>query len=316
MKKHVETPREDIPFKLLLTKRENLDVLENFVQAFLGKEVKLQYAKPENYMMGSSAQNKVVRTDIQAVAEDAIIVIEMQDRLDITFDKRLTLYASRNITDQLQSGESYDKLKKVILISILGERDKRMPDFYTKGVRVIDKHRDIPIVNTVEYHFLDLEKLAEMKDKWDLDDPIQQWGIFLYFKEKEALSMVADRNKRIEKAVEDLERIMADDDIREDVMRIHYDKIDRALEINTARSLGEQEGREIGEAIGQRNGISIGREIGERDGIRIGKTEGKAETIKFTIKNMLKKGFKDDLIAEVTGLTPKELEKQKELLGV
>ena len=128
--------------------------------------------------------------------------------------------------------------------------------------------------------------------------------------------MVADRNKRIEKAVEDLERIMADDDIREDVMRIHYDKIDRALEINTARSLGEQEGREIGEAIGQRNGISIGREMGKTEGKLEGKIEGKAEAIKDTIKNMMKEGLKDDLIAKVTGLSQKELQKQKELLGV
>ena len=66
------------------------------------------------------------------------------------------------------------------------------------------------------------------------------------------------------------------------------------------RKIDEDKAREEG----REQGIKIGESIGEKRGEKRGKKEGKIETA----KNMLKKGFEIDVIAELTGLKRKEIE--------
>ena len=111
--------------------------------------------------------------------------------------------------------------------------------------------------------------------------------------------MIAEQNEKVEKALEEVERLMADKETWIQVERIREARMHQRLALGSAESKGRR--------IGEQNGIRIGKELGE--------CEGRLEEKRRTIKNMMKEGLKDDLIAKVTGLSQKELQKQKELLG-
>jgi predicted transposase/invertase (TIGR01784 family) len=81
--------------------------------------------------------------------------------------------------------------------------------------------------------------------------------------------------------------------------QLHQMKVDAQRKV--VRKIDEDKAREKG----REEGIKIGESIGEKRGEKRGKKEGKIETA----KNMLKKGFEIDVIAELTGLKRKEIEK-------
>ena len=155
-------------------------------------------------------------------------------------------------------------------------------------------------------NILDLEKYQELKEI-DIDNPIHQWAEFFRYEREEELAMIAERNEKVEKALEEMERLTADKETWIQVERIREARLHQRLAIGSAEARGKAIGEEIGEARGEARG--------ERNGIRMGKELGKTETIKETIKNMIKEGIKDDLIVKVTGVSKKELEKQKALIG-
>jgi len=104
--------------------------------------------------------------------------------------------------------------------------------------------------------------------------------------------MIAEKNEKIKKALEEMDRLMGEEEVRRSLRAMLNARLERELEINTAR--------EEGEALGIEKGKEVGRQ----------------ETIQFTIKNMIQEGMADELIEKVTGITKKELKKQKELVGV
>lgn len=95
---------------------------------------------------------------------------------------------------------------------------------------------------------------------------------------------MAKENDKIREGLEILDKLREDENIWIQIERADEARMLHRLEVGTAKE----------------------------DGIAIGEKKGIAKTI----KNMLKKGMKDDIIKEITGITQKELEEQKALLQV
>ncbi|MEG1705037.1 MAG: Rpn family recombination-promoting nuclease/putative transposase [Clostridia bacterium] len=98
--------------------------------------------------------------------------IEMQviDNKDMI--QRSVFYSSKLMTEQLATSESYQKLKKVVMINILNY--SLLPEeyeCYNKGILVLDKHREYILTDLIEYHFIELNKFRKIKhninDKFD-----------------------------------------------------------------------------------------------------------------------------------------------------
>lgn len=157
------------------------------------------------------------------------------------------------------------------------------PEFYGKTVRVLEQYKDIQLFNQVEHYFIDLKKYAELKEI-DIHNAKHQWAEFFLYERMEVLYKMAKENDKIREGLEILDKLREDENIWIQIERADEARMLHRLEVGTAKE----------------------------DGIAIGEKKGIAKTI----KNMLKKGMKDDIIKEITGITQKELEEQKALLQV
>jgi predicted transposase/invertase (TIGR01784 family) len=99
-------------------------------------------------------------------------IIEMQVAEPDGLDKRLLYYASKEYSQQIESGESYSKLKPVIFIGIFDfkftERDK-----YLSHHSVCDVENGERTIKDMDFYFVELPKfnktlteLTEVTDKW------------------------------------------------------------------------------------------------------------------------------------------------------
>ena len=78
--------------------------------------------------------------------------------------------------------------------------------------------------------------------------------------------------------------------------------------IDTAREEGLAKGREEGLAKGREEGLAKGREEGIEEGLAKGREEGQKESLLKVAKKLLATGMDPKSIAEMTGLSPREVE--------
>ena len=100
--------------------------------------------------------------------------------------------------------------------------------------------------------------------------------------------MASEENKTIEKVVEELDEMSADENERLEAYKRKLAIIDYNTSIDMAHKEGMQEGEKIG------------REAGEKAG-------RKAEQLKIA-KNLKKQGIEISIIVKTTGLTKQEVE--------
>ncbi len=285
-------PLKDIAAKIVLGKPYNRSILENLLSAILQEKVEVERVDVETSWLGSRIEEKVPRSDIKIETKKAIILLEIQNYEDCTYELRITGYIAKCITEQLEKGIPYQELKKVIVISITDNCDiaPNVPTFYAKTVRVLEEYRDIPVFNLVEHYILDIQKYRKLKEI-DLDNRIHQWAEFFKYEEEEKIKMVTKKNIDIEKALEEYDRLMADEEVRKQLQAIHYARLENKIMMESIKYEGRQKG------------------------IQQGRQEGIQEERMKHIKNMVKEGLSDELIMKITKLTKKELDKEKAVLG-
>ena len=109
--------------------------------------------------------------------------------------------------------------------------------------------------------------------------------------------MASEENKTIEKVVEELDEMSADENERLEA----YKRKLAIIDYNTSIEQAKEEGEKIGQARGEK----IGRAAGERDGRKAGKKE---EQLKIA-RNLKKQGIEIEVIMFATELTREEIEK-------
>jgi len=286
-------PVKDQVMKIIFGKEYNQDILQDFLQTILQEEVHIIRVQTEVTWKKNILEEKTMRSDILVETEEGINLIEFQSYYDGQYEVRLICYEADLIQDRLLVQKSYNALKKGRIITIADKPVIKIPSYYGKTVRVLEEDKNLPILNHIEHYIVDISKF---KEEIDLNNPLHQWIQFLKFENEEVLEMIAEKNEKIKRALEEMDRLMGEEDVRRSLQAMLNARLERELEINTAR--------EDGEAVGLERGIAKGKEVGRQ------------ETIQFTIKNMLQEGIADELIEKITGISKKELQKQKELVGV
>ena len=114
-------------------------------------------------------------------------IIEMQVAEPDGLDKRLLYYASKEYSQQIESGEFYTKLKPVIFIGIFDfkftERNK-----YISHHAVCDVENGDRTIKDMDFYFIELPKFN--KPLADLTEIIDKWIFFI--KEAENLSVIPE----------------------------------------------------------------------------------------------------------------------------
>ena len=112
--------------------------------------------------------------------------------------------------------------------------------------------------------------------------------------------MASEENKTIEKVVEELDEMSADENERLEAYKRKLAIIDYNTSIDMAHKEGRREGMQEGRKEGRKEGEKIGREAGEKAG-------RKAEQLKIA-KNLKEQGIEISIIVKTTGLTKQEVE--------
>lgn len=159
----------------------------------------------------------------------------MQLRDNKNMDKRSEFYGGKLIAEQMAKNEDYITLKPVILINILNYNMLELPEYCTKTVTVADKHREYEIIKDITYYFIELPKFR--KERPRLANKLECW-LALIDGKGELIEMAKEKDKIIKEAVEELEELLANEEVRE----LYEYRLSAQLEENSRLNYAQKEG--------------------------------------------------------------------------
>ncbi|MEQ9550471.1 MAG: Rpn family recombination-promoting nuclease/putative transposase [Coleofasciculus sp. G3-WIS-01] len=281
--------RFDWAIKKLLRNKANYGVLAGFLSELLGKSIKIQ-----SILEGESNQqtedDKLNRVDILAENDQGeLILIEVQNNTEQDYFHRMLYGTSRLITDFLEKGEAYGKIKKVYSVNVVYFSLGQGEDYIYKGILdfqglhledrlglSINQQKLFNIQEVYEifpeYYVIKVNNFNEVAKT-----PLDEWIYFLkksQIKEEFTAQGLAEAKENLL-----VDSLSAEE--RANYLRFMENRRYEISLIEGSRSEGRLEGIEEGK---QQEKINVARKLKQ-------------------------KGTDLDTITEVTGLSRKEIEK-------
>ena len=270
------SPKNDFAFKKLFGDENNKDILISFLSAVMKIEEEkfgeLELINTE--LTREFSEDKKGILDVRVKLKDGEeIDIEIQLSHTRYMAERTLFYWSKMYTGNIETGDSYSKLKKCVTINILDFITIPLDKVHSK-YHITEDEAGYKLTDVLEIHYLELPKLRDEKirDKIDENSPMVEWMMFLEADNKEVLDVLGKKNEKIKKATSILEIMSRDKESRMLYEAREAELHDQVTKIEEARE----------------------------EGIEIGKLE--------IAKNLIRKGMDVDFIKEVTELTKKEIE--------
>ncbi|MGB5968397.1 MAG: Rpn family recombination-promoting nuclease/putative transposase [Spirulinaceae cyanobacterium] len=293
--------RFDWAIKKLLRNKANYVVLAGFLSELLGKQIKIQSIL-ESESNRQAEEDKLNRVDIVAENDQGeLILIEVQNSAEQDYFHRMLYGTARLITDFLEKGQPYSKVKKVYSVNVvyfsLGQGDdyiyKGNLDF--RGLHLDDslglsinqkKLFKIQQVYEIfpEYYVIKVNNFSDVAK-----DTLDEW---IYFLKKSQIKEEFTAQGLAE-AKENLLVDSLDEEERANYLRYMENRRYEVSIIESSRSEGRLEG------------LEEGIEKGIKEGMEQGKQQEKINIA----RSLKQKGTELDAIAEVTGLKTTEIEK-------
>ena len=278
----------DYVFKRVFAYKGNEDVLADFLESILNVKIeKLEVKNPE--MMKNSREEKLGVLDIKVETKENIIDLEMQLEDEENIEEREATYMGKLLSEQLEVGDEYKKLKKSVVIFITNFNKYETNTYHNVAKMRFEKINKDEYVDMgykeeeqignkyIEFHVIELPKF--IKKNPGVEKRLEQW-LWLIVGRKEKVEMAVKENKNVKKADKVLERISKDPKERE-----RYEAILKA-EFN--QKISSQKFEERGEA------------------------RGKKQNQIETAKKLLQRNMSIEDIKEITGLTEEEISKLKQ----
>lgn len=281
--------RFDWAMKRLLRNKANFAVLEGFLTTLLRDRIKIQKLL-ESESNQEEEFDKYNRVDL--LAEDSkgtLLLIEIQNNNEYAYFQRMLFGTSKLVTEYINRGEGYDKVRKVYSINIvyfsLGHGKDIVYHGKTefRGIHQNDILELSPFqrqtfkVDTVsqlypEYYILKVNDFNQVAQT-----PLEEWIYYLNTGEIPDQAQAPGLNAARERLK--LDRMSKDE------LKAYYRHLDNIVilrdNINTERAEGRAEGLEAGR-----------QEERRQNAIR-----------------MKAKGFPAQDIADITGLSPEEIDR-------
>lgn len=281
--------RFDWAMKRLLRNKANFAVLEGFLTTLLRDRIKIQKLL-ESESNQEEEFDKYNRVDL--LAEDSkgtLLLIEIQNNNEYAYFQRMLFGTSKLVTEYINRGEGYDKVRKVYSINIvyfsLGHGKDIVYHGKTefRGIHQNDILELSPFqrqtfkVDTVsqlypEYYILKVNDFNQVAKT-----PLEEWIYYLNTGEIPDQAQAPGLNAARERLK--LDRMSKDE------LKAYYRHLDNIVilrdNINTERAEGRAEGLEAGRQE-ERRQIAI---------------------------RMKAKGFPAQDIADITGLSPEEIDR-------
>ena len=317
--------RFDWAMKRLLRDKSNFVVLEGFLSTLLNEDLRIcRFLESESNQTDET--DKFNRADI--LVEDSkgrLLIIEVQNNRELDYFHRMLYGVSKTISEYINLGDDYDKVRKLYSINIVYFDLGQGKDYVYHGktiFRGLHNPNDVLKLSVrqqelfigkeagdifPEYYVLrvnDFDKVAKT--------PLDEWIKFLKTGEidKEATAkglpearerLRIDSLPEIEKRAyyRDMEALR----YQRSVIKTGWDE-GHTEGFKEGRAEGRAEGREEGRAEGREEGRAEGREEGRAEGL----AEGEKKKAQEVAKRMKELGLSVKDIAQCTQLTQEEIE--------
>ena len=304
--------RFDWAMKRLLRNKANFSVLEGLLTTLLNEKITIQKLL-ESESNQEDEYDKYNRVDMLAEnSKGELVLIEVQNNNEYAYFQRMLFGTSNLVTEYINRGEGYDKVRKVYSVNIVYFALGHGTDFVYHGktefrgihngdileLSPFQKQRfKVDAVSQLypEYYILKVNDFNQVAKT-----PLEEWIYYL-----NTGNIPSDATAPgLEEARERLKL----DSMTKDELSAYYRHLDNVVilrsNIQTERMEGRMEGREQGLAEGREQGLAEGRAEGMEEGLEKGRMETNIENA----RNLKKLGVAIDIISQATGLSKKDIE--------
>jgi predicted transposase/invertase (TIGR01784 family) len=296
-------PKNDIAFKKIFGNAQRKEILISFLNAVLDLSGDREIADLEilnPYQSPKIESLKYTTLDIQARDKRGVtFIVEMQLENLPGLTKRFAYYAAKAYTSQLEPGDDYRKLNRVIFIGILNFATFRSKHYLTRHL-ILNQETHEQELDAFEFVFIELSKFTKKKEQ-ELRSILEKWLYFLKRAPKlKAIPSLAADTQALRSAYEVANKFGWS---REEMDVYDYWNLREQGERGAVKK-ARDEGREEGEQAGLKKGEQAGLKKGEQVGLKKGRQEGEQAKAIETARRMLAKGYDPTEVAELTGLPP------------
>jgi predicted transposase/invertase (TIGR01784 family) len=278
-------PYKDLLFKKIFGTEENKPLLAALLQAILGLPARafqdLQLRSPE--LETGHHTHKAPVLDVRvALAGGEQIDVEVQ--IGSTFDlkPRVVYYTARMLTEQLHTGDDYNRLGRAITILIMV--NPLLDDAgYHHRFQLCEPGTTRVFSDLQQIDTLELSKVPAAGDGTDL----WKWMRFIGSRTEQELQMAAELDPVIGEAANVALRWTADDQLRLNLLAQEKAERDYRSGIEHAR----------------RQGLAEGLKQGQAEGLK----QGEAKAWTSAISRALAKGMSPEEIADLFDISPEEI---------
>lgn len=275
-------PKIDVVFHALF-REGNEGITKAMIQAATKEKIEKVTLDNDRHLVGKYPEEKLGIVDLKATLDNGTICdieIQLADNKDTA--ERFLFYWSRIYSSQLVKGEDYEKINKVIGIVIIDyelEKTKEIENLSTKWkIREVSTGKQIELTDVLELYIIEIPKARKILKK-EPKNELAQWVMFINDPNESEVSKIMEDNKEIEEAMNELEKISKDKELR------------RVAELREKAIRDEK------------NGLRHAREDGRIEGIK----EGIEQGIEQVAKKMVELNMPIQDIINATGLTEKRI---------
>ena len=209
-------PKIDIVFQSLFNKN-NIKITKSFVEALLDEKIEKIIINEDKELLRNNPNDKLGILDLELDINDKEKVdVEVQLIKKDNLIKRLIWYFSRLYVDQLDRGDRYEELKKVVIIAIVDFEIEELKDI--KGMETIwklieTKKREKILTDIFEIHIINMKKAEEMYNM-DKTNKKAQWILFLDNPNKKEVKEIMEDNEDIKEAVIEVKKMTEDEKMK------------------------------------------------------------------------------------------------------
>ena len=142
------------------------------------------------------------------------------------------IYASKIRSRELGNGLEYGELKQIIVINIVDFELFPTREYISETAIVLGKHREHEIIKDPKWYFIELPKFRKIKP--DIDNPLEQWLLFIDDYDRRLIKMAENKNKTLKEARTVMNYLTGDEEIKRLTELREKWAMDRTLDIKSA----------------------------------------------------------------------------------
>jgi predicted transposase/invertase (TIGR01784 family) len=252
MTKDFLPPKSDVVFKLLFGDERNVDLLSDFLKSIfnLQDDEYSEITIVDPHLLRKHPEKKLGIIDLKVKTKSGKTIhveIQLSDRPPMP--ERIVFYSAGMITEQLDSGEDYSLIKRVISILIVDYLLIPNNLRYHNRFTLYDPATSTEFTDLLEIDTIELPKLPKTRDTY-----LWHWLRFLRAETMEDLDMVAQASPQLQKAVGKLLELSQDERARmlfearvkeqRDIRALQHDAWEKGMAQGKVEGMAEGEKKE------------------------------------------------------------------------